>query len=122
MYKLGAAKIIEAGGIKFHVKTPAKAFSEWEQATREFLGELGADGVPDDATRKALQEKEQELQQRAYAFVVGWEDVTDEDGNPVLFSQERLLEVDAAIVQELYAHLSDTGLQVGQAIAEGNAG
>ena len=120
-YRMRAAKVVEVQGIKFHVRTPAREFAAWEKASREFLRSLVESEELTPEAREKAEEREAELSAAAYAFVVGWEGVEDAEGEPAPFSQDALMELDVAIIQELLPLLSQSGMQVGQAIAEGKA-
>ncbi len=120
-YVLGAAKKIEVGGITFHVRTPADAFEEWMRASRALMAEVATAGDSVDADlMAALEAKGTDLRDAALGFVVGWEGVTDEAGEPAPFSREALGEVDIGIVRDLYGLLTNLGEQVQREITSGN--
>ncbi len=130
-YILGAAKIIEVGGIQFEVKTPWYVFNAWKQSADRFLARaaevyralIAEGGEPSEASRAALVELDQQeaaLIDDALAFVVGWQGVKDEAGAEVPFSQNALRQIDWAVIKDLYGHLSDHGQQVAEAVQAGN--
>ncbi len=120
-YTLGAAKKIEVGGITFHVRTPADAFEEWTRASRALMAEVAAAGEAADKARMELLEiKGTELRDAALGFVVGWEGVIDEAGEPAPFNREALGQVDIGIVRDLYTLLTNFGEQVQREINQGN--
>lgn len=71
-------------------------------------------------TLEDMTKAEDDLFDQALKFVVGWEDVEDTAGNPVLFSQEGLLQVDAAILEDLYLRVGEQAEQVQVAVQAGN--
>ena len=91
---------ITAGGITFYVRTP------WA-VVREYVRRLAeAEAVHSDAyARQAA--IEDATGWFLAQVVVGWEGVTDEQGQPVAFAHERLGELDATVIAELLEKIAE---------------
>ena len=132
-YYYAQPKLIEVGGVTFHILVGWKRWAVIQLATARLSADAQAyyqqaDKLEPEAAadkRVELEERGKDIQRIVQECIVGWEGVLDENEQPVPFSMDALLGegdyegqgIDIGIINALMAKLEEMGEQAGREIA-----